>query len=1203
MSNMISAVSGFQYSVNIGYDLNSDDKLRNFIPTQSALDLLQDILLSTRHESTDRARVLIGAYGKGKSHIVLTILSLLMKRDRALFEKLIPKIKERPELDHLLSAYYDSNEKLLPVVVMGSSTSLPQAFLLALQRTLVENDLLGIMPETNYKAAVSVIERWKQDYPDVYKQFKREIDLPVGEFCHRLMDFDPNAYETFERIYPKLTAGSVFNPFLGFDVVELYESVIKSLKQKGYTGVYIVYDEFSKYLEANIAQASVSDTRMLQDLAEKCNRSGTEQMHLMLICHKEISNYIDLLPKVKTDGWRGVSERFKHIHLNNSFTQTYEIISSVLQRNEPQWKTFQKIYHSDFSSMEYRYVSHTVFSELDQEGLHRILYDCYPLHPISTFILPRLSEKIAQNERTLFTFLSSEGMATLPAFLKEYQDDHFEVITPDVIYDYFEPLLRKEVYNGPLHNGYILTSCILKLLDRETLESKIVKTISLIYMLEQFEKLQPTKEEIIGIYSTDYPIDEIERAIQALIDKKYVVYLKRSNAFLRLKQASGLDVREQIHNMVEKQKGKISVEQILNDTNFDSCIYPSRYNDEKEMTRYLPFEFIDETKVESDTNWRGKVQYANADGMVYGVVPHHQDSILRLKKQLRYASLSADQCIFVVPNEFVSIESTVREFSAAVSLKEQCENDSVLYEEYDVIVEDLREVILQFISSYTHPEKLKACYIYHGSIRSITRKAALSNLASEICEKTFPMTPIIVTEAINKQRPTGIALNGRNKVIAALLRTEFEPNLGFTGSSMEVSMVRSTLIRTGILVEQNGYLSINLHPEDANIRNMLETIEAFILETRKVGALSFAELYWRLTSAEWKIGIREGLVPIYLAAVFHQYKKEIVIQDEYSQLSLSAETLLQVCARPELFELACIEWDPEREYFVQEMEQIFADYLITEEKANSNYSHVVAAMQRWYMALPKYTKETKRLPDGQNIDKRYAKFIRAVRQPMGTHELLFVKLPEIFGYASFCAGVSENIRAAKQFYDQMIDLLGNQMIQRTKELFFASENQNQLKRMSLASVLKDWCESLDEGVNEQLFADGTDRMIHLFQTATNDEKTLIARIAKMATDLRMEDWRESTMESALDTLRANKKTAESFHSEPTFSKQAVTDGYQLTFVGEDGAAIVKKFQRVEISARAKLLYNSISTTIDGMGQSITEQEKRQVLMEILKKLC
>lgn len=73
------------------------------------------------------------------------------------------------------------------------------------------------------------------------------------------------------------------------------------MQSKGYTGIYVVYDEFSKFLEANISEASVSDTKMLQDFAEKCNRSGEHQIHLMLISHKEIANYIDTLPKQKVD--------------------------------------------------------------------------------------------------------------------------------------------------------------------------------------------------------------------------------------------------------------------------------------------------------------------------------------------------------------------------------------------------------------------------------------------------------------------------------------------------------------------------------------------------------------------------------------------------------------------------------------------------------------------------------------------------------------------------------------------------------------------------------------------------------------------------------------------------------------------------------------------------------------------------------------
>ena len=528
MSKMISVASGFQYSVNIGFDLNNDDKLKNFIPTGSALTLLEDILLSTNPTSTERARVLIGAYGKGKSHIVLTILSMLMKREQSLFVKTMPKIQENPKLYQCVQNYYDSDNKIFPVIITGSNTSLPQAFLLALQRTLSTNGLLDIMPETNYKAAVQVIERWEKEFPDTYQKLKELIDIPVKKYVEELQNYGIEAYEKFEKIYPTLTSGSVFNPFLGFDVVDLYEEALRGLRSKGYTGIYVVYDEFSKFLEANITEASVSDTKMLQDFAEKCNRSGENQMHLMLISHKEIANYIDRLPKQKVDGWRGVSERFKHVHLNNNFMQTYEIVESAIQKKNEMWNLFCEEYAASFLDLIQRYKKHNIFGDIHDELTEKTIYGCYPLHPVSTFILPRLSERVAQNERTLFTFISASGISTLPGFLDNYQDDHFEVITPDLIYDYFEPLLKKEVYNGSIHENYVLAEMILERLDETSLESKIVKTLALIYILEQFEKLPPTKDELISIYSISFTPEEINQAIDILIEEEYVIYLRRS---------------------------------------------------------------------------------------------------------------------------------------------------------------------------------------------------------------------------------------------------------------------------------------------------------------------------------------------------------------------------------------------------------------------------------------------------------------------------------------------------------------------------------------------------------------------------------------------------------------------------------------------------------------------------------------------------
>lgn len=690
MSEMISVASGFQYSVNIAYDLNSEEKLRNYIPTKAAMQLMEDILQSTQPAATDRARVLIGAYGKGKSHIVLAILSLLMKKDLSLFEKLIPSAKKNPTLYQQIENYYASDNKLLPVLITGSNTSLTQAFLLALQRTLTENNLLDIMPATNYQAAANVIERWKTEYQDTFQQFRTRIQEPISNFIEKLNTYDIRAYETFERIYPELTAGCIFNPFLGFDVVQLYEEVVHALQARGYTGVYVVYDEFSKYLEANITEASVSDTKMLQDFAEKCNRSGMAQMHLMLISHKEIANYIDKLPKQKVDGWRGVSERFTHIHLNNNFTQTYEIIESVILKKESIWKPFVKKYYRSFEALTKRYITHPIFADVTEDAIEHVIKGCYPLHPVSTFILPRLSERVAQNERTLFTFLSANGVATLPAFLDRYQDDSFSVITPDLIYDYFEPLFRKEIYAGTLHDTYVLTAIILEKLDTASLEAKLVKTLSLIYMLEQFEKLKPTKDELIGIYSMGYEVSEIERALTNLIDEEYVIYLKRSNGYLRLKESSGVDIQAKIKDVMATMYGNASIKKTLNTINFDDAVYPYRYNDEKEMTRYFAFNFIEAEEVTADVEWTIKSENIQADGVVYAVIPNSRESIPTLQKTLLNTSQTCKNCVFILPYHFTPMDYVVREYKAVEKLKEMAQGDAVLFDEYEVIYEDLQ---------------------------------------------------------------------------------------------------------------------------------------------------------------------------------------------------------------------------------------------------------------------------------------------------------------------------------------------------------------------------------------------------------------------------------------------------------------------------------------------------------------------------------
>ena len=1196
MSNMITISSGFQSSVNIEYDMNNDEKLKHYIPTRSAMKLLEDILLSTNPDATDRARILIGAYGKGKSHIVLMILSILMQKDLALFEKMEPVVKNSyPNLYQLILNYKKSGKKILPVIISGNGVSISQSFMFALERTLNEYELDDIMPETNYQAAVETINRWKNEFPETHKKFEKMIDGRAEDFNSRLSDYDNSAYEQFENIYPKLTSGSMFNPFMGMDIVSLYDAVVKSLKTRGYDGIYVIYDEFSKYLEDKIAGTTKGDTKALQDFAEKCARSGSNQLHIMLISHKEIASYIGKADKSVVDGWRGVSERFHHVYLNNNFTQTYEIIAAAIEKDNEKWNQFKIDHDKDFESLFKRYETHPIFSDSSKEDIERVIHECYPLHPVTTFILPRLSERVAQNERTLFTFISSAGHSTLSSWLKEQDEAEFHLATPDLVYDYFEPLLRQEIYSGSLHKMYVLTASVLRGINDGSLEAKIIKAISLIYILEQFEKLQPTVDELVGIFS-QYAPNDVKKAIDNLIDKEYVIYLKRSNNYLRLKETSGIDIQTEIDKKLAEMNGAVSMKETLNESNVDNYMYPSRYNDEKEMTRYFSFRFIDEDEVNKDTNWKIKSETIHSDGVVYAIIPRATSHIKNIEQLILKSSAGCNRCVFVIPKKTTKMENIVAEYKAVCSLRENAA-DPVIFADYEVVYEDLHDVLTKYISEFTHPEYEKCSYYCNGKRCTVQRKASLTELMSQMCYEMYGKAPVINNEMLNLEEPSGIAVTSRGKIVSALLRSDIEEHLGFTGNGQEVSLMRSTLELTNVLISDGTSARLDLEPKDVNMAYMFSVIIDFIKAARKNGRANFSDLYKQLITDELGIGMRKGLIPIYLAAVFHQYRKEIVLFDEDIQVPLNNETLMQINADPSDYRLAYLDWDDEREGYISALEAAFSDTISQSDNSINSYDYIAIAMRKWYLSLPKYSKNLG--------DRKEKMFLKELKENTGSYEMLFKHIPVIFGSNVVDKKLAGQVNKVKTYYDEALDSLIKDTIERTKSVFSTQGDSKVFAKMSLYSVIKDWIESLSEGIFEQLFPDGTDKCLLLFKNATNDDKATVEALGKIATDLRIDDWDSDVVNDYYSRLETYKHTAEKFETDAIAvnSSNGTLSNYELVYTDVDGKAVTRRFDKVEGSKRGQLLYNSIVNQINAMGQSISEQEKRQVLMDILKEIC
>lgn len=1202
----IDVVEGYQTSVNIAYDLNNADKVRGFIPTQSSLDVIEEVLLSTAGNSNQRARILIGAYGRGKSHIILVLMALLSGREKSLFTTLLSKMKDiNNDLYDYAINYLKSKQKLLPIIIRGSSTSLSSSFLNALQLTLNEDNLSDVMPETHFQAAVTAIESWKRDFKDTYSKFIKALGKPINQYILSLKEYDVAAYERFIELYPQLTSGSTFNPFLGFDVVDLYENVTKKIKAKGYGGIYVVYDEFSKYLESSIANATISDIKLLQDFAEKCSRSGEAQMHLLLICHKDMSNYIDGgLPKEKVDGWRGVSGRFAHTNLHNNYAQMYEIISAVIKKDENFWLKFQKTNETLFAELSVRFTKNRLLDANDADEVRNAIYGCYPMHPISTFILPRLSERVAQNERTLFTFLSSDDRHTLSAFLRT-ATGKFPLITPDYLYDYFEMLLRKEPYTSEAYKTYKLTSTVLQKVEPDSLEAKILKTIALIYLVEQYEKLPPVVDVISNTYR-DVVKDPkmINNALTSLIEKECIVYLKRSNGYLRIKESSGVDIPDEIADYIERNRSVLKVTDILNRSSFDSYMYPTSYNDQFEITRYFDFTFVEGKEFLAVKNYEARIATSNADGIIYAIIPRNEDELKHLEKAAKKAKIHSDRLVIILPNSCESIEKVAFEYEAVRKLRELVpETESVLVDEYEIYLDDLTEVIAAFINNYVRPENGNASYYHKGKKQPIFRKAQLTGLLSRICEKVFYRTPIINNESINKNILPSMAINSRSKILAGLLENELKPNLGLVGTGQEISIMRSTLVKTGVITSLNDNPQINLAPSNENIAFVLSEIQRFFSETSTVGAANFSDLYERLTHPQYGIGMKRGIIPIYIATVLHLNKQNLVVKHNEREERITPDLLNGINESPDDYMVLLEDWSELKAEYIAALEAVFKNEIKEREKIYNGFVYVLYAMNRWYMALPKYAKEQKEIYQGRGkkakaLTPSHIKFINSLKMlDKNPRDYLFEKLMSIFKVSELSLDVVHLVKCAKTERDNAVSYLIDVLADDIRDIF--SKRQTTL---TLTSAISNWHDKLNERTLRQLFANNENQILNLLSSTGNDDSTFIQRLAKAVTGLRIEDWTSDTITGFLDELSAFKETIDDFNNKKPSSKNIRAE-YKIVFKDADGEETIRVFNKADYNETAELMFGEISRVVDEYNQSLTEQEKRQVIMDILERLC
>ena len=859
-SDIVGVNENFQYSVNLQFDINNIDKIKEYIPTKDGCELLKKYIESIVN-GKNRATTLVGPYGKGKSHLLLVLITLLNdyeENDIKYIDEFIVKIRNiDEELYDTLKNIRERKLRLMPVIINSNYGDLNQAFLLALSEALEREKLSDVIVNTYFDVAIKVIEKWEEKYQVAVEDFKKclkEYNCSLKDLKKGLKNYSEEYYEIFKNVYSCILHGQEFNPLVNSDIIKTYKDMTHEITKYNYTGIFIVFDEFSKFLEYVENSHMMKDLKLLQDFAELANRTGSnEQIHLSCITHKTINQYAHNLDEDKANAFKTVEGRFKELYFNRSIEQNYEIVSYALQKKE----NFDKYYKQEYSK------NISVYNDIKKikifeniENIEEVLYKgCFPLNPITVFALIQLSEKIAQNERTLFTFLTDDDSNSLKSFIKQNSDGLFNI---NNVYDYFKTLFKKDI-DSSIKDVWMKSENALSKV-KEKNEINIIKSLSIIYMIGEIETLIP--DDITIRLSLDLTNEEYMLAINNLIEKS-IIKRKKITDELEFSTIYNRELSKEVKRLVENQFYDINIKDTLNEVINKSYCLPRRYNEEYKITRFFKNVYLSEKELLSFSDFGLILENEYCDGIIINLIRESRN-IQEIREH--FSKIDNNKVVLSIPKTIFSknLINILKEYKAInYMIKENSGNDEI-GTELNLMLKETVEAIEEQVTLYFDKENIQE-YIYRNNIERKVKN--VSSYLSDICANIYNKTPIINNEMINKKDLTAPIKKARDIVIDTILLND------------------QSLIKSKTSAEATIYKAIVEKKNSDSIKDVIEVINKFIEQSENT-KISFSKLYSILTAEPYSI--RKGIIPILIAMSLYNFSDIIVIYFMNKEIDLDS---------------------------------------------------------------------------------------------------------------------------------------------------------------------------------------------------------------------------------------------------------------------------------------------------------------------------
>ncbi len=996
LHDLVSVNTHYTRSVNLERDSGSADVVNAYIPTSRALRTFSRITEAFNAQLTPRAWSLIGPYGSGKSSFSVFLSQLLSSPET---EGAIAAKKVLKNTDPILAKKFikatKNSDGYLKVLITGAPESMSKRIIKGLAETAQE--YLG--------AKLAIVKK--------------------------LNDALNNELSTTE-------------------IISLFDRLQQTLLKKNCKGILLVIDELGKFLEYEARHYGANDIYLLQALAEHACKGSEANLFLFVLLHQSFEQYAKGLGENLRNEWSKVQGRFEDVPFLESAEQVLRVVSAAFEYKLTK-KQAKEIADKSTKVVDVLIEQQAIPNTLNQKEAVELYSSCYPLHPVSAVLLPLLCQKVAQNERTLFSYLGSHEEFGLQYMLSELEALG-EYVYPHHIYDYFIMNQPAALGDYATHRRWaeVVTS-IERLGDAPEAEINILKTIGILNIIGSkggFKASKPLLETCLPKKTT------VKNALKSLQYKSIINY-RRFNAEYRVWQGSDFDLeaalQEELSNI-----GQFSLASELNNAKNMLPIVARKYTIKTGTLRYFVPTFVD-AKSYKITD----VQCKDAR-IIFYLASDQDDEKIFYNEVTRYFS---NLDIVALNLNGSQLREAVAETLALKRVginRQELNSDPVAKREYEdrlTAAEQAEDQLLQDLIAYP-----AECNWYHeGNKQGVTNKRSMQSMLSGVLENVYKHTPNIYNELVNRDKPSAQANAGRNKLLLAMQNHVTEKDLGIDKFPAEKSIYRAVLKETGLhqFNEQTDKWELCAPSSDgrkdkkSNMRHVWSRINEFLDSTEKQ-AKSFAELNNELIAPPY--GVKAGLLPIFYITAYLVYQHELALYEQRRYKPYFTEEMIErFVKRPD-------------EFFFQRFritglrESIFEQYskVIFKDSKKRTLLELAKPLATFMGDLPEYTHKTRKglKPDATKVRTAF----NLAKSP---EVLLFEELPKALGFEELSAKASQKVleEFAQKLTDNLRELRdahGNLLYKQKELLAQAFIISPQLPLDEVRNIISGKCHGLDK---------------------------------------------------------------------------------------------------------------------------------------------